>query len=247
VREYETTIIIQPEISDEGSQAIRDRLDGALEKHGALRLLWSDLGKRKLAYEIRKFHKGHYYILHYLDEGQVIPELERLLRIDESVLRFMSVQVSDLVTDIEARKAEARELEIEQRRRAAEKAAREAEEASARAEVERVAAEEAKVQAAEAEAAAAEEAKVQAAEAESAAESESVAEPAADAEPVAESESVAEPAADAEPAAEAELAVEGVDQNDAADDATPKLGGDEARDDEAPGDELEDAEKGEHS
>jgi small subunit ribosomal protein S6 len=152
VREYETVVIIQPEISDEGRQAIRDRLDGTLEEHGALRLLWSDLGKRKLAYEIRKFHKGHYYILHYLDEGRVIPELERLLRIDESVLRFMTVQVNECVVDIEARKAEARDLEIEQQKRAVEKAAREAEEASARAEVERIAAEEAAREAEEAKA-----------------------------------------------------------------------------------------------
>ena len=112
MREYETTVIIQPEISDEGSQAIREKLDGSLEKYGAVRLLWSDLGKRKLAYEIRKFHKGHYYVLHYLDQGRVIPELERLMRIDESVLRFMTVRVSDRVTDIEARKAEAREIPI---------------------------------------------------------------------------------------------------------------------------------------
>jgi small subunit ribosomal protein S6 len=169
VREYETVVIIQPEISDEGRQAIRDRLDGTLEEHGALRLLWSDLGKRKLAYEIRKFHKGHYYILHYLDEGRVIPELERLLRIDESVLRFMTVQVNECVVDIEARKAEARDLEIEQQKRAAEKAAREAEEASARAEVERIAAEEAAREAEEAKARAeeeAEEAKTRADEAE---------------------------------------------------------------------------------
>ena len=104
MREYETTVIIQPEISDEGSQALRDKLDGTLEKHGAIRLLWSDLGKRKLAYEIRRFHKGHYYILHYLDDGSVTPELERLMRIDESVLRFMTIQASDHVADIEARK-----------------------------------------------------------------------------------------------------------------------------------------------
>ena len=109
MREYETTLIVQPEISDEGSQAVLQKLDGILESQGATRLICEDLGKRKLAYEIRKFHKGHYYILYFLDAGEAIPELERVLGMDESVLRFMTVQVEDEVTDIEARCAAARE------------------------------------------------------------------------------------------------------------------------------------------
>ena len=67
MREYETTFIVQPEISDEGSQAILAKLDGILETGGATRLMCEDHGKRKLAYEVRKFHKGHYYTLQFLD------------------------------------------------------------------------------------------------------------------------------------------------------------------------------------
>ena len=65
MREYETTVIVQPEISDEGSQALLEKLDGILATEGATRLMCEDLGKRKLAYEVRKFHKGHYYILYF--------------------------------------------------------------------------------------------------------------------------------------------------------------------------------------
>ena len=144
VREYETTIIIQPEISGEGSATILEKMDGVLASSGATRLMCSDLGKRKLAYEIKKFQKGHYYILSFLDGGQVIPSLERNLGIEESVLRFMTVQVADEVSDIEARVEHSRELENEQKKRAAERAVREEEEAAARAEAEKVAAEEAR-------------------------------------------------------------------------------------------------------
>ena len=165
MREYETTFIVQPEISDEGGAAILERLDGVLAAGGATRLMCEDLGKRKLAYEIRKFHKGHYYMLFYLDEGKIVPDLERALRMDESVLRFMTVQASERVADIEARIAEAKEAELAQDKRAEEKAAREVEEAKARAEAERVAAEEAEAAAAAAAVAAAEAAKAAAAEA----------------------------------------------------------------------------------
>jgi len=155
VREYELTIIIQPEISDEGSAAIIERLDGILADHDAKRLLCHDQGKRKLAYEIHKFHKGHYYTLSFVDEGQVIPDLERVLRMEESVLRFMTVMVDESVTDLEARVERGRNLEIEQEKRAVEKTEREADEARAREEVERLAAEAAKTEAAAAAAAAA--------------------------------------------------------------------------------------------
>jgi small subunit ribosomal protein S6 len=136
VREYETTFIVQPEISDEGVKALCDRLDATLEKHGAIRLLYDDQGRRRMAYEIQHFQKGRYILLMYLDDGKVVPEIERHLRLDDSVLRFLTVQAKDDVVDIEARKAEAAELERVRAQRAAERAAREAEEAARAAEAE---------------------------------------------------------------------------------------------------------------
>ena len=104
LREYETTFILQPEITDEGAKAIHDRLDGILERNGAIRLLYDDDGKRRLAYDIQHFQKGHYVTLHYFDGGKAVPEVERPLRLDESVLRFLTVRVADEVGDIEERK-----------------------------------------------------------------------------------------------------------------------------------------------
>jgi small subunit ribosomal protein S6 len=133
VREYETTLIIQPEISDEAVQEFCDRLDGIVEKGGSVRLMYDDQGRRRLAYEIQNFQKGRYVMLHFLDEGDVIPTLERALRLEDSVLRFLTVQVADEVTDIEARKAQAAEEVRIRAQKAAERAAREAEEAAERA------------------------------------------------------------------------------------------------------------------
>jgi small subunit ribosomal protein S6 len=132
LREYETTIIVQPEISDEGTAAIFERLEGILADSGSIRLQNESLGKRKLAYEIRRFHKGHYYIYSFLSDGQVVRPLERALRLNESILRFMTILADPDVTDVEARKLEAAEAEAEQERKAQERAAREEEEAKAR-------------------------------------------------------------------------------------------------------------------
>lgn len=132
MREFDTTFIVQPEISDDGREALIAKLRGVLERAGATPLEVDDMGKKKLAYEIRRFQKGHYLALMYLDAGKAVAELERSLRLDESILRFLTVRKLDRVDDIEARKARAVDLEKVRKERAAERAVREAEERAAR-------------------------------------------------------------------------------------------------------------------
>lgn len=132
MRDYEFTFVIQPEITDEGIQAVCQRFEDVLAKGGAEKLYYEDWGRRRLAYEVRRFQKGHYLILHFLSDGKVVSELERVARMDDAVLRFLTVLVDDDVEDVEKRKAEGASLEQERVKRAAEKAARDAEEAAAR-------------------------------------------------------------------------------------------------------------------
>ena len=136
MREYEFTYVIQPEISEEGITAISQRFEGILAQGGSEKLFYEDWGRRRLAYEIRSFQKGHYLVLHYLSNGAVVPEIERSARLDDSILRFLTVQANREVADVAARRAEAVVFEEDRIKRAAEKAARDAEEA-AREEAER--------------------------------------------------------------------------------------------------------------
>jgi len=133
LREYEFNFVVQPEITDEGIARICERFEGIVDRAGDIRLHYDELGRRRLAYEIRNFQKGHYLALHFLSTGKVVPELEQAARIDESILRFLTVVANPEVEDIEARKSEAVGLEEDRKRKAAERAAREAEEAAARA------------------------------------------------------------------------------------------------------------------
>ena len=132
MREYETTFIVQPEISDEAAKELLTRIDGILERSGAVRLLHDDQGKRRLAYDIQKFQKGRYVTSYYLSDGSAVSVVERALRLEESVLRFLTVMCDPEVTDIEARKTRAAEQERQHAERARERALREAEEERAR-------------------------------------------------------------------------------------------------------------------
>jgi ribosomal protein S6 len=64
----------------------------------------------------------------------VVPELERSARLDDSILRFLTVLANEQVVDVEARRSEAVLFEEERKKRAAEKAVRDAEEAARAAE-----------------------------------------------------------------------------------------------------------------
>jgi small subunit ribosomal protein S6 len=143
VREYETTIIVQPEISEEGREELLTKLDDVLGKEGSKRLFIEDLGKRRLAYEIQDFQKGHYLTLHYLNPGSIVKDFERSLQLEKSILRYLTVLLEPRVADVAAREAEGAELEKQRYERAAERATQRAEdEVAAREEAARKAAEE---------------------------------------------------------------------------------------------------------
>ena len=127
MREFELIYVIQPDATPEREQEIHGRADRVIEDAGSRVLLWEDWGKRKLAYEIKSFQKGHYFQLNFLGNGSEVSELERSLRLDQDVLRFLSIQVTDNVKDVEARVKEATEQAEEQARRREERARIEAE------------------------------------------------------------------------------------------------------------------------
>lgn len=127
MREYEFLYIIQPDATPESEQEIHSAIDGLIAREDGLFLFRDEWGKRKLAYEVRKFQKGHYFVLSFLGSGKFIPELERLTRLNPDVLRFLTVLVEEDIVDVEARIARAKQDQLEQDRRREEREKIEAE------------------------------------------------------------------------------------------------------------------------
>jgi small subunit ribosomal protein S6 len=130
VREYELVYIVQPDATPEKEKDLQARVGDLVTQAGGITLLWDDWGKRKLAYEIKKFQKGHYMLVNFLGDGQVIPELERMLRLDAEVLRFLTVKVAEQVLDVNQRITEAKKEEGERARKREERERLEAERAA---------------------------------------------------------------------------------------------------------------------
>ena len=128
LHEYETTIIIRPDVDESDVKDIVERFEERLGEAKATLLLRDDWGSRKMAYSIGNHGKGRYVLFNFLSDADAITELERRIRIEDRILRFLTIRVADS-PDVPTRIAEAAELRV----RKAEEAARRAAEAELRA------------------------------------------------------------------------------------------------------------------
>lgn len=91
-REYETIYILRSDVDADGAQRVHARVSDALEReHGKL-VKVEAWGRRKLAYPIRKQRRGVYVYLKYVGGGGLVAEVERNLKLQDAVIKFMTVQ-----------------------------------------------------------------------------------------------------------------------------------------------------------
>ncbi len=94
-RQYETIYVLRPDAGREASEKISTRvLDVIAKQHGSLTRV-ENWGYRKLAYPVRKHGRGVYVYLKYVGNGVLVSELERNLRLQDAVLKFQTVKISD--------------------------------------------------------------------------------------------------------------------------------------------------------
>jgi small subunit ribosomal protein S6 len=96
MRKYETIFILQPELSEDDIKSVTAKAQDVISSYKGECLRMDDWGIRKLAYPIKKSARGRYYYLRFDGNSALIAELERRLRLDEKVLRYQSVNITDL-------------------------------------------------------------------------------------------------------------------------------------------------------
>lgn len=97
LREYETVYILKPDTAQGEIAQLNARVRGILESMGGKLLDLDNWGKRKLAYEIRKQLKGIYLYWRYLAPSGVVEEIQRNLRMLDTVIRYYTVRVAENV------------------------------------------------------------------------------------------------------------------------------------------------------
>lgn len=90
---YESICILRSSVPDDEASQIIEKMKGSLEKQGAAILKVDNWGKRKLAYEVGHDRRGFFVLFQFEAKGKAVAELERLYRLEDSVLKFMTVAV----------------------------------------------------------------------------------------------------------------------------------------------------------
>lgn len=91
MNKYESVIIINPEVEEESVKALITKFSDIINSDGKVESV-EELGKKKLAYEIKKFKEGNYVLFNFEAQPSLIAELERNYRITDEVIKFIVVR-----------------------------------------------------------------------------------------------------------------------------------------------------------
>jgi small subunit ribosomal protein S6 len=94
-RFYEVMFIVRPDTQDEDVDKLIAGFEATVTNGGGTIRSTEKLGRRKLAYMVRKFNEGNYILLTVDADGKLVAELERRLRVSEPVIKFITVRMDE--------------------------------------------------------------------------------------------------------------------------------------------------------
>ena len=94
MNKYESIIIINPNCTDEALKALEDKVTGLINENGKVESV-ENMGKKRLAYDIKKNKEAFYMLFNFEAKPESIVELERNYRITDDILKFIVVRKED--------------------------------------------------------------------------------------------------------------------------------------------------------
>ena len=91
---YETTVIVKSNTAEDQVTALKSKVEGLIQAHSGKLANFEDWGPRKFTYSIQGESRGRYVYFAYTGNNGAVAEIERNLRINENVVRFLSISVS---------------------------------------------------------------------------------------------------------------------------------------------------------
>ena len=95
MRRYETIVIVDPDAGEDGRTSLFARIKEIIPQQEGVLITEDTWGIKKLAYEIKKKPRGFYVRYDYCGMGPVVDEMERFFRIDDRVLKYMTVLLAE--------------------------------------------------------------------------------------------------------------------------------------------------------
>ena len=94
MNKYESVIIINPSLEEQGIKDVITKFTDLINNNGKVENV-DEMGRRKLAYEIKKQSEGYYVVFTFEANPEFIKELERIYRITDSVMKFITIRKED--------------------------------------------------------------------------------------------------------------------------------------------------------
>ena len=94
-RTYEIMFIVRPDVEEADLDKLIEGLSGNITNGGGEVKSVEKMGRRRLAYTVRKFNDGFYVLLNVAAAGSLITEIERRLRVSEQVIKFITVRMDE--------------------------------------------------------------------------------------------------------------------------------------------------------
>jgi small subunit ribosomal protein S6 len=94
-RTYEIMFIVRPDVEEADLDKLIEGFSGNVTSGGGEVKSVEKMGRRRLAYTVRKFNDGFYVLLNIAAEGKLITEIERRLRVTEQVIKFITVRMDE--------------------------------------------------------------------------------------------------------------------------------------------------------
>ena len=91
MNKYESVIIINPNLEPESIKALIEKFSNLINNNGKVDSV-EEVGKKKLAYEIKKNKEGYYIVFKFEANPELITELERIYRITDEVIKFIVIK-----------------------------------------------------------------------------------------------------------------------------------------------------------
>ena len=109
MRRYEQVYILRPSLSEDEITRIIENTGQLVEQDGGTIIFLNRWGMRKLAYPIKKEVQGYYILCDFAASPEVVSEIERKFRIDDSVLKYLTIKIADAISadEIETARSEA--------------------------------------------------------------------------------------------------------------------------------------------
>ncbi len=95
MKRYETIYIINPTLDADSLREVVTKFSDLIKRLKGYIVKVNEWGKRKLAYEVKRFDKGYYIVIDFCGLPEIVKELERNLKLDDRILKYLTVKIDE--------------------------------------------------------------------------------------------------------------------------------------------------------